>query len=241
MFWNRRDNSESAARLDRIKETARRAGVLTRGHLELLCKEGALSQRDVSRIVAAHPRTIAQHPPNIQLPTVNQQAKRIESTHTELIRDLLARTAQSFTKWENTLQRIDPLKRSPFRKDDREEVLLDLVAAVLLLRNQSLYSLFSEKEACAIEVKSFDLIHSVLDPQRGQLYDILKQQWLRAVATDEVPQQILSATLLARSFSRQGLQHQETPFLELGISDELVNSAYFYWRQISNTVDLQPE
>ena len=239
MFWKRRSKSDNSAQLERIKEVARRAGIMTRGHLELLRHEGALSQEDVNRIVAAHSRTVAQQPPHIQVPTVNQQAERIQGTYTETIRDLLARIAQSFAGWENTLQRLDPMKQSPFRSDDREEVASDLIAAVLLMRNQSLFSLFSEEEALAIEAKSYTLIHSLLDQQRGQLYDLLKRQWLDAVATDEVPQQVLSATLLHRSFSRQEKQPQENPLLEMGMSEELVNTAYFYWPLISNGVELK--
>lgn len=235
--------SETEQRRARIVETARRAGVLTRQQLELLAYEGVIQESDFDAFVAAHPRTVSQEEVGFELPDLITSAGSPELTYYEAIGQVLSRIGSELSPISRTLSELDPMNLGWFAEDRADALIADLTTAVLVIRNQSLYSILDEDSASAIGARVTVIATEGTAFSFSTAYADAFQVWLTSVANTELPNLAIAKWVIRRSGERS-LNTQvvgENPLLEVIVAQKLVYCAFCIWHALAENTTLVPD
>jgi len=247
MIWkpNTQSNDDEARRA-RAMEGARRAGLLTRVQLEMLAYEGSVSEENFDELIAAHPQTVAQDETGFVIPEFTKPAAPLRLTYFQAMKSIVDAITNNIFPWTHTLSQIDPMNMGLFTGDSPDVLANDLIAAILLIRNQSLYHLFDEDiatkiHACAVLALLDTANRTAIDTYNQ--YDQLSRVWLEAMAGRDLPNLAVARWILNQSGVRTNSLELllENPFYEVIMAEKLVHTCFCAWHSVTETTTLCPE
>jgi hypothetical protein len=133
-----------------------------------------------------------------------------------------------------------------FTRDSPDVLANDLIAAILLIRNQSLYHLFDEGTATKIHACA---VLALLDRTEKTAiathatYDQLFRVWLGAMVDLELPNLAVAKWILHQSGERTRNSEllKENPLCEVILAEKLVHTCFCEWHAVTETTTLCPD
>lgn len=218
---------------------------LLRSQLDFLNKEGAIQDDDYIRLLATHRRTVGQESDS-QTSVQQDDVPPGSLKSYDAIRQILGEICSSLLPWSEIMEKLDVMKKLDatsigiFERDNPELLSKDILTAVLLIRNQSLYSIYEVGIAIKIETKSYLVVDSELGEDALDFYHELKLSWMEAIATDELPQRVVARRVLERSQQRSGITNEFQPLNEVVMANLLTITEIGAWHQISQVWEIIP-
>jgi len=119
----------------------------------------------------------------------------------------------------------------------------DLVAAILMIRNKSLYHLFDEATATNIHACAVLVLLDTIDTSAiatYATYDQLYRVWLGAMADLDLPNLAVAKWVLHQSGerTRNSALLEENPLCEVILAEKLVNTCFCAWHGVTETATL---
>jgi hypothetical protein len=247
MIWkpNTPSNDDDARRA-REMEGARRAALLTRVQLEILAYEGSVSEEHFDALIAAHPQTVSHDETGFVTPEFSRPASPLRLTYIQAMKSVVSAIKMTLFPWTRTLSEIDPMNLGMFTRDSPDVLANDLIAAILLIRNQALYHLFDEATATKIHACAVLVLLDTTDKTAiatHATYDQLSRVWNGAMVDLDLPNLAVARWIVNQSGLRTCKLELllENPICEVILAKKLVHTCFCAWHAVTETTTLCPD